>query len=188
MNVKSLNVAILVSCALTLAACSTTPKVFTDSDSRQDFSSYKSFSWTNANPMLTTGERVVSPLIEPRLMKAIKANLMAKGYDYVEDKAQADIAVSFSVGARDTVKLESDPAVLYDVHWRWGGPNYGTTLMTRTYTKGSLAIDVYDIERNSPVWHGMVSSRLKKSDLNKPSTDQQLQTAVDTVLQEFPAK
>ncbi len=188
MKVRVLRPVFIVSCALFMAACSTTPKVFTDSDPKQDFSVYKTFSWVGERPMLTTGERPVSPLIERRIMKAIKVNLAAKGYQYSEHKNQADMAISFSVGARDSVRLQSDPAVLYNTQWSWGGPYYGTTVMTRTYTKGSLAIDIYDVSRNSPVWHGAVSSRLKKSDLETPSSDQQLQDAVDVVMRDFPIK
>ncbi|MDJ0761331.1 MAG: DUF4136 domain-containing protein [Woeseiaceae bacterium] len=182
--------------ALFLNGCATSPTVFTDHDPEQSFDDYKVFAWVGENPMINTGDRPVSPLNASRLQSAIKSELERKGYTYTEDAEQADFAVSFTVGARDKMDVrEREVLDYYGPNWRWGYPyHYGmvapivvprTEVTVREYVEGSLAIDIFDVKRRSPVWHADASKRLNSRDL-KENTTEKINEAVAMILSTFP--
>ena len=172
---------------LTTIGCSIKPNVFVDSDPLQDFSFYKTFTWTNIDPMIVQSDYVVSPFVGEQVKDEIKLNLTNKGYKFFDEVADADIAISFTIGARDKVQVRTEPAIIYS-DWRWGGQYWGTQIIqterATTYTKGTLAIDVFDVKRRSPVWHGVGSKRLNSADKRGESDD--IGTAVTTILVNFP--
>jgi hypothetical protein len=168
--------------------CAVQPKVFTDSDPQQNFSIYKTFAWANDNPMSVQSDYMVSPFIGDKVMDNIKVELESKGYQYTEDKAQADMSVSFSIGARDKVKVFNDPIVISD-SWHWGHqywePNLNRTT-TFNYVKGALAIDVFDTARKAPVWHGSANKKLSHEE--KKGTTENIAPAVKAILSSFPQR
>ncbi len=181
-----------------LNACSSTGNFYVDQDPGQDFSGYRTFAWISEKPMTIVGDHTVSPLAERRFMDAIVSTLSGKGYQLVEDPASADFAVSFTVGARDQIKtrthLQSTPAFdpwLYQNNWRWGRGYYDyyfpqTREVTthHQYTEGTLAIDLFDVARKSPVWHGAANKNLTKRELNSGTSG--IDEAVATLLENFP--
>ncbi|MEO0952502.1 MAG: DUF4136 domain-containing protein [Pseudomonadota bacterium] len=181
--------------ALTLASCSTTPKVFSDFDPQQSFDGYQKFSWIGDNPMTVSGDRGPNPIAAARLKTAIQEELERKGFEFVATPANADFVVAWTVGARDRVDVRSREYVdYYGPHWRWGYGYYGvrpiagatrTEVETREYTEGSLAIDVFDAERKAPVWHGSASKRLSETEL-KGDSGEAIRNAVTRILQGFP--
>jgi hypothetical protein len=186
MNKKLALVAILAS--FLLVACASKPKVFTDFDPDQDFSEYKTFTWVSAKPMMVQSEYTISPLVEQRIMGAIISNLENKGYVFTEDRGRADMAISFTIGARDKIRTYSEPNMYMGTNWRWGGQYYGMTgytQTTRVYSQGTLAIDVMDIDRKAPVWHGVSSKTL--SEVEKAGTIEFVNAAVNVTLAGFPA-
>ncbi len=184
--------------SLLLAGCSSTGRTFIDQDPAQDFSSYQTFGWIEPKPMTAVGDHIVSPLSESRIMKAVQSNLESKGYRLVQDVSTADFAVSFTVGARDKIQTRTEPGRtvmfdpwLYRSNWRWGNRYYDfyypepvTTL--HSYTEGTLAIDLFDVARKSPVWHGAGTKRLTRKDLQSPTDG--IDGAVDTLLASFPTR
>lgn len=116
-----------------LAGCATTPSVYSKSDPKQDFSSYKTFSWAQNPPMIKSGDYVIPPMAEAALTDAIKDTLVSKGYVLTSNESAADFAVSYTVGARDKFTVKSIPATYYSNYdnWGWGynyfpGRRYGT--------------------------------------------------------------
>ena len=192
--------------ALSLGACSTTGSFSSDYDDQQDFSVYKTFAWADASPMSVYGETRIPPTAEPKISRAVKAELESKGYTYIANKEKADFAVSFSVGTRREQEVTQTPTYFYSnsVNWRWGrgyypaAPRayparvtaYPTTVSTlETYTEGTLAIDVFDVERKSPVWHGAGVKTLSKSEQrgeNALSDPVKMREAVAKILADFP--
>ena len=175
--------------------CAASPAVFTDHDSSQDFASYKSFAWISDSPMVVSGDRGPSPLVSERLRAAIVGTLQKKGYRFVDAAGDAEFVVSFTVGARDRIEIREREVVdYYGPHWRWGYDYFGvayprgfprTEVTSRQYTEGSLAIDVFDSERKSPVWHGSASKRLSRDQLRRESAEV-IDEAVATILAGFP--
>jgi hypothetical protein len=132
---------LLICTAVLVGACATQSNVFTDSDAQQDFTIYRTFSWTAEDPMIIQSDYPVNPFVGVRTKNAIKRVLESKGYKFVENKADADVAVGFTLGARDKIRTRNEPAILHS-DWRWGrqyfGPQVVNTTTTTSYTQGSL--------------------------------------------------
>ena len=158
-----------------------------DSDPGQDFSAYEKFTWITANPMIRgSGAVSVNPLLEKRIMTALKDQLTAKGFQYVESSDSADFTVAFTVGARDRIRVSSYPSAYAGRRgaWGWGGGYYGTQVDARQYTEGVLAVDVFDVVNKSPVWHGVASKSITESD--RANALETIGAAVAAVLAGFP--
>lgn len=166
---------------LPLAACSTL-RAEHDYDRGADFSGYETFSWIGARPLLAGGD---SPLMEGRLMAASESVLRAKGYRFVDDPERADFVVAFTVGSREKIRVDSYPDS-YRRPYRWRGyPSYGhADLSVRQYSEGRLAIDIFDVQRHEPVWHGWATKSLTSGDQADPG--QLTREAVAAILANFP--
>jgi len=161
----------ILSAAILLGACATPGFEAThDYDDSINFSSYRTFGWISRNPMRVAGvtSAPVSSLLEPRIMSSLERALVAKGYRFVKDPATADFVLSFSVGARDELRVDSYPAMGGGYYHRgaWGGSyyGYGTETRVRQYTKGTLAVDIFDVRQRRPVWHGAATKKINSED------------------------
>ena len=186
-------VLILVTAFLGLSACATGFQATYDSDPSHDFSGYQTFAWISPNPMIVgPTNRVPNPLLEPKIMAAVEGVLTTRGYRKVEDPETADFALSFTVGSREEIKVNSYPATYagygYGGGWGWGGPYYGMGMATETqvrqYQKGMLALDVFDVKERRPVYHSVAEKSITDSDRKK--IDETIQAAVAAVLEAFP--
>jgi hypothetical protein len=125
-------------------------------------------------------------------MATVERGLMAKGYSKVDDPEKADFVLSFTIGSREEIQVNSYPATYagygYRGGWGWGGPYYGMGMATETqvrqYQKGMLALDVFDVEEHRPVYHAVATKSITESDRKK--MDETIQAAVDAVLAGFP--
>ena len=177
--------------SLGLAACASGFKATYDSDPSHDFSGYQTYAWMSANPMIVgPTNRMPNPLLEPKIMAAMEGVLTAKGYSKVDDPESADFVLSFTVGSREEIQVNSYPATYagygYRGAWGWGGPYYGmaTETQVRQYQKGMLALDVFDVKEHRPVFHAVAEKSISESD--RTNSVETLQAAVDAVLQAFP--
>jgi hypothetical protein len=174
-----------------LAGCASGFKATYDSDPGHDFSVYKTYAWISENPMIVgPTNRVPNPLLEPRIMAAIENGMTVRGYTLVADPETADFALSFTVGSREEIKVNSYPASYatygYPRGWGWGGAYYGmpTETEVRQYQKGMLALDVFDVKERRPVFHSVATKSITDSDRKK--MDETVQAAVDAVIAAFP--
>ena len=177
------------------SGCATGFKATHDHDPTADFSDYKSFAWVSEHPM-TVGstDRIPNPMLEGRIMTAVEVALGEKGFTLVPDADAADFALAFTVGSREEIKVDSYPSMTagyagygYPRHWgAWGGPYYGYGMETnvRQYTKGMLAIDVFDVSEHRPVWHGVATKTINESD--RKEADKTIRDAVAAILAGFP--
>jgi len=176
-----------------LAGCASTIEATYDHDPGNDFSNYQSFAWISKNPMkVGKGVNVANPLLEPRITSTLEKALVAKGYQYVVEPKNADFVVSFTVGSREEIKVDSYPSMSagygmgHPGHWGWGSTyyGYGTETQVRQYTEGMLAVDIFDVKERRPVWHGVATKRVNDSD--RDNMDATIQAAVDAILSGFP--
>jgi hypothetical protein len=179
--------------SLGLAACATGFKATYDSDPTHDFSGYQTYAWMSASPMIVgPTNRMPNPLLEPRIMAAIEDGMSTRGFSKVDDPEAADFVLSFTVGSREEIKVNSYPATYagygYRGAWGWGGPYYGVGMATETqvrqYQKGMLALDVFDVKERRPVFHAVAEKSITESDRKK--MDETIEAAVDAVLAAFP--
>ncbi|GAA6137508.1 hypothetical protein NBRC116583_12550 [Arenicella sp. 4NH20-0111] len=171
--------------ALLGSACSSTPKVFSDFDASNDFSNYKTFSWADKNsPMISEGSYAVSGLVEQRMTNSIVAELESKGFVFLSGGGEPDFTVMYTMGARDKIRtrIETQTRTYYSdpFAWTWGRhyyPHYYpsreliTTRVPVSYTKGSIAIDIFDGRSRRPVWHTNASKTLSNRELNSTGSD-----------------
>lgn len=184
----------LLLCALTmvlLGACASTSPISSDYDynPQVNFSSYRTYAFISANPMaVSQTQGAVNPLLQGRIMEAIRITMNTKGYNEVQDPESADMAIGFTVGSRDQIKVDSYPTSFSTGYARRGyyyGYGMGTETRVRQYTEGQLAIDVFDVASHTPAFHGVASKRISDSDRR----DQQpaLNAVAGEALTAFPA-
>ena len=168
---------LLVAGLTLLVGCSTTRSIqsYDDYNPNIDFSSYRTFSFVSANPMIVaSAARPVSPLLETQFMAAIRRDLESKGFRYVADPEGADMAISFTIGSREQIRVDQYPASYragYSRYYRHYGYSgfYGTETRVRQYTQGQLAIDIFDVRSKTPAFHGASSLRITDSDRANPN-------------------
>ncbi len=183
---------VIVSVAIFLGGCAAGFEAIYDHDRAHDFSAYRTFAWISPRPMIIGAtNRIPSPLLEPRIMAAIDDALRAKGYtkDYAAESA--DFVLGFTVGSREEIRVDSHPTMArgYGAYGRpgaWGGAyyGYGTETTVRQYTEGMLAVDIFDVNERRPVWHGVASKSISKSD--REDMVETVKAAVDAILAGFP--
>jgi hypothetical protein len=175
---------LLVPCLLALASCATI-RAGSDHYSEADFSDYRRYAWIDESPLIRSdSSRIeISPLSLRRIREAIERELGAKGFELIGAREQADFAISFTVGARDTIGVNDYPAY-YRGPWRWQGPYFGRNVDVNVYTEGTLAIDVFDNATRQPVWHGWARKRITEGDVDDPAPT--INAAVQAILAEFP--
>ena len=140
-------------------------------DETTDFGAYQSFSWIDDTPYITADEAApVSALAQEKIKSAIQQQLVAKGYEFVDDRDAADFVVGFTVGTRDKIRIESYPDH-YRGSWGWHVPfsaYYYRDVSVHHYTRGTLGVDIFDNETGKPVWHGWAEKTVTESDRADP--------------------
>ncbi len=171
-----------VLCAFTVGCESIDTK--TDYDTSFDFSGYHTFSWISKSPLISKSPEV-SPLAEGRIANAVTNVLSQKGFRFVDDAAKADFVLAFTVGARQQVRVTSNPyAVGYGAGpYMWGRPYY-QDIDVREFTQGRLAIDIFDVKQKQPVWHGHATKSISSSD--QKNAEELINKAVAEILKTFP--
>lgn len=169
---------------LAAGAC-TTMRAGSDYYAAADFAGYRSYVWMDEPALIrSSSSRVdVSPLTVRRIRDAIERELAAAGFDRAAGRSSADFAISFTVGARDTITV-SDYPEYYRGQWRWRPPYYWPNVDASMYTEGVLAIDVFDNDTREPVWHGWARKRITGADIENP--EPAIRDAVEAILADFP--
>lgn len=180
----------IFSAAILLSACAAPGfKARHDYDDSIDFSKYQTFTWISKNPM-KLGVTAVPPsaMLEPRIMSSLERALVAKGYRYAKEPNSADFVLSFTVGSREEIRVDSYPSMspAYGGRWGWGGAYYGhgTETTVRQYTKGMLAVDIFSVRQRRPVWHGVATKTIREDDRDNMSTT--IDAAVAAIMAGFP--
>jgi hypothetical protein len=146
-------------CLVILTSCSSV-KVVTDYDTKVDFTSYKTFAFYKKG----IDKASVSDLDKKRIMRAVEAELVAKGFN---KSANPDILVSIFTKSREQVNV-SDNNI--GIGWGWGYNPwfYGrTNININQYTEGTLFIDFIDKKTNELIWQGIGSGAMKMSNIEK---------------------
>jgi len=179
---------VVIALITVVVGCASTQKARVNFDRNSDISTshYKTFAWLNETKVLA--EPVdVNPVMKVRIDNAIESAFVAKGYQLIDDAEQADFTISYTMGSRDKVKVDSLPTT-YRTGFVWGHRYYGgigvsNETHVRNYTEGKLAIDVYDVKSRQPVWHGWAVKRIKTADQDNPS--KAIKSVVEQVVAQF---
>ena len=177
-------VAIAAVAILGIGGCATPIDTFSDYDNGFAFENLESFAWISDNPMKASPRNAaVNPFLEGRVKDAIRNELTARGYRYERSASRADFVVSFSVGGRKELNVDSYP-VAYRHHWTWGGAYFGESVSVEQSTEGTLAIDFFSATTKSPIWHGIAHKNLTSAEEKLRGSI--INDAVSAILAEFP--
>ena len=165
--------------ALAVAACSGISTT-SDWDQSYDFSSLSTYAW-----MAQGLEAGVSEIMLRRMYVAVDDELATKGFTLTEPD-QADFLMAYHTGTQDRQQYDTYG---YGAGGWWGGYWGGgmTTTTVRTYTEGTLILDMVSREENELIWRGSASKTIDEMD----SPEQRVKTvqaAVAKLLKDFPPK
>ena len=156
-------------------------------DETTDFGAWETFGWISEEPYITDEASIlVSPLAREQIKNAIQRQLELKGYVFTSDRGNADFVVSFTVGTRERIRVDSYP-VDYRGAWGWHVPfsrYHFREVSAHSYTKGTLGVDLFDNETGKPVWHGWAEKTVTESDRRDPS--ESIEAGVRQLFADFP--
>lgn len=149
----------LIALFLTLASCSSV-QVTSDYDKEKDFNQYHTFAFYKKG----IDKLEISDLDKRRIMRAIEAELKAKGMTISDDP---DLLVNIFTKTKSRIDVYDSgyygwyPWYYYGYGYGFGwGPGYTNVVES---TEGTLFIDLIDAKAKELVWQGMGTSVLSKS-------------------------
>jgi len=165
---KTLTVGAAFTC-IALAA-----RISSDYDRTVDFAQYAKYSWMKV--------QAGDSLWEDRIVRAVDAQLAAKGWTKVDSGGDAYITAFGST--KDQRTLETFYNGFGGWRWRRFGDESATT--TEEITKvGTLVVDVFDSRTKKLVWRGSSSATLSSK---APRNAKKLQDDVRDMFKEFPSQ
>lgn len=167
--------------AMALTGCASSIDVNSDYPREANFGSYQTFGFVPEKLLIVASPEPVNPQLEGRLRSAAAEALMAKGYRQTARPDEADFVLSFYLGARDQVRTNSFPDP-YQESWSWEEQGPGG-VEVRTYTEGTLSIDMFEVKTRQPVWHGSATRTLTRADRGD---ERVVKAVVDAILEQFP--
>jgi len=175
----------LVVCVIVLASCaSSSPiKIEFDRNSKVETIHYKTFAWLTETKILSAPSEL-NPVSKVRVDDAIELAFTNKGYQLISDPEKADFTISYTVGSRDKIKVNSYPVSYRTGYGRWGrSMSMASQTSVRQYKEGRLAIDVFDVKTHQPAWHGYAVKRISSAD--KENKEQVIKEIVHSVVAQF---
>lgn len=172
--IKLLPIALI---AIALTSCSSV-KVAADYDKAVDFNNYKTFAFFKSG----IDKAEISDLDKRRILRAIEAELLAKGYKKSENP---DLLVSIFTKSNQRVDIYNNSWGAGA--WGWGGPRWGwgwnSGSNVTTSTQGLLFVDLIDANKKELVWQGQGSGYLSK---NMDKKEERIKEFVAKIMEKYP--
>lgn len=156
-------------------------KVVADYETTTDFTQYKTFAFYKKG----IDKAEISDLDKRRILKAVEAELMAKGFTKSETP---DILVNIFTKSRRKVDINNNNyGYGFGGYYGWYpwyyGPNYGTTISE--YTEGTLFVDLIDANKKELAWQGIGSGGLSTSG-NVAKKEARIKEFVAQIMAQYP--
>lgn len=169
----------LIGLLFVVTSC-TSVRVATDYDRKANFNDYKTFAFFKTG----IDKAEISDLDKRRILRAIEAELLAKGYTKSENP---DILVSLFTKSNQRVDV-------YNNYWGYGawgwggwyGPGWGwgwNQPNVSTSTEGTLYIDLIDAKKKELVWQGMGTGYLSR---NMDKKEERIKEFVSEIMKQYP--
>lgn len=165
---------------LIVASSCSSVRVAADYDREANFDNYKTFAFFK--PGIDKAE--INDLDKRRILRAIEAELMTKGYTKSE---KPDMLVSIFTKSNQRVDVYNN-AWGYG-GWGWGGyggwgwrSSYGNQVSTTT--EGVLYIDLVDANKKELIWQGSGTGNLETRNVDKKEA--RIKEFVSQMLLQFP--
>ena len=166
--------------ATLLGACATSqPVVQTDQAPGVDLARFRTYTWVEE-------PNTQSPIVREKLVRAVDAQLAAKGMQRVAD---GDVALVGHIATREDVSYNNFSVGLGLGSWgNSGGVGVGTntgTSVPKTKLVGTLIFDMYDAKTKQAIWRGTVSGDVPQD----PATiDAAIARYIPEMFANFPAR
>src|SRR5690606_32093347 len=175
---KILKLMPLLLLVMVATSCSSV-RVAADYDKNANFNELKTFAFYK--PGIDKAE--ISDLDKRRILRAIEAELLAKGFTKSENP---DLLVSLFTKSQQRVDVYNN-AWGYDA-WGWGGfgPGWGwgwNQPTTSVSTEGTLYIDLIDANKKELIWQGMGIGYLSR---NMEKKEERIKEFVSEIMQKYP--
>lgn len=176
---KTLSLLLLIVMA---TSCSSI-RVAADYDKGANFSEYKTFAFFKTG----IDKAEISDLDKRRILRAIEAELLAKGYTKSQEP---DLLVSLFTKSQQRVDVYNNSWGMGA--WGWGGyggfgPGWGwgwnSQPSVSTSTQGVLFIDLIDAKKKELVWQGMGTGYLTQKMEKK---DERIKEFVSEIMTKYP--
>ncbi len=175
--------------ALALGACAFPIRTRYDADPEADFTRYGSYAWLPHEPAESpSGPRhggYVSSLDQQRIVRAVDAELAAKGYRKLAAAGAADLVVSYGIGVEEKTHVARYPSatgVRGDTDYSYGSWYSNTQTRVETHAEGTISIHFYDRATQQAVWVGWAQKRLEQGD----DSEEVIGKAIAAVMADFP--
>jgi hypothetical protein len=169
--------------AATLISCEPTLHVTSDYDKSVNFTNYSTF----AVQHLSEKDQTISELNVDRIVNAIKAEMIAKGFKEDAAAPQLKVIPVTIFTAKQEVTANTNyygyGGVYRPYGWGTGMSSGYTTYNVDDYTDGSLIIDVVDASTNKLVWEGVGNKEIDKPSKN---LDEAIPAAIKKIMEGFP--
>lgn len=174
----------LLALLIVVSSCSSV-RVAADYDKGANFNEYKSFAFFKTG----IDRAEISDLDKRRILRAIEAELLAKGFTKSEEP---DLLISLFTKSQQRVDVYNNTWGMGA--WGWGGwgpwggfgPGWGwgwNQPMVSTSTQGTLYIDLIDAEKKELVWQGMGTGYLSR---NVEKKEARIKEFVTKIMEAYP--
>jgi hypothetical protein len=160
---------------LVATSCSSV-RVATDYDKNANFNSYKTFAFFKTG----IDKAEISDLDKRRILRAIEAELLAKGFTKSENP---DMLVSLFTKSREKVNVYNNGFGPYGYGWGWSPWYWNNYNSVSTTTEGVLYIDLIDANKKELVWQGQGTGYLTQ---NMQKKEERIREFVSKIMEKYP--
>ncbi|WP_299161479.1 DUF4136 domain-containing protein [uncultured Tenacibaculum sp.] len=158
--------------ALIISSCSSV-KVTTDYDTKADFNKYKTFAFYKKG----IDKAPISDLDKKRIMRAVEAELIAKG---MTKSSSPDLLVSLFTKSRERINVNDNFYGGFYYPWYYGA----NRVRVSQYTEGTLFIDLLDANKKELVWQGVGTGALRTR--NVEQKEERVKEFVGEIMAKYP--
>jgi hypothetical protein len=153
--------------------------VYVDHDSELVPGSYSTFDWV---PTPETSLEDEYPLLHSQIKNAIEYRLVQSGL--IQDDTKPELLVTYHTKVAGMVRLDAasygydyGPGWVWDPAWGDEAGDYASKV--RTYPRGTLIVDIWDMATGRVVWRGTVVGLVPE---NPDDVDQEIQAALEAMV------
>ena len=148
-----------------------------DYDPGADFSRYKTYAWTR-------GTELTDELNHARIVRAVDAQLAAKGLTRVEPGARPEVLVAYHASFERNLEI-------HGFSHGWGpfglGADRTGSARVQPVLVGTLVVDIIDARTNAIVWRAMASSDINPA-TSPRKRDQKIARATEMMFKNYPPR
>ncbi|GAB3691180.1 DUF4136 domain-containing protein [Spirosoma flavus] len=185
---------LVIMLGLLVVAFGCSPRVAVDSNSKVDFSKYKTFTWMDSDVKAGQNPVYYNQLATESVENTMSNVLQEKGLK--EDGNNADLLIGYHFFVENKTRTVSNPTTpFYGPYmgwgrwgyrgwgpgwWGWAGPQY----REETYKAGTLVVDMVDAKTRKLVWRGAVENAVA----NPSRITAQLTREAERIVEKFPER